>query len=264
MGDHAEHAHVTALADAVGTILRLQVHHRIPVAVVDDNSAGGCQVQSETAGSCGEKEDEVRRIRRVELVHALLTLFGCRGTIQPQRQVPAVGKVIFEDRHDGSHLGEHEDAMAGSLELREHLIEQRDFSRTPDDVLVDVVSVRREQVRVVANLAQLHHDIVQTATGRCPSTLLVDRLAADLLVEFLLPRRQVASQNLLDLFGQLIQYFALDAPQHERTQQFVQTMDDEHAFFVGKKVFFLFRSRSFLVLAELREWLVEPLIERFN
>lgn len=52
VGDQPEHPHFVLLADTIGPILRLQVHHRVPVAVKNDDCVGRLKVETQATGSC--------------------------------------------------------------------------------------------------------------------------------------------------------------------------------------------------------------------
>ena len=51
----------------MGSVLCLEVLVRVPVRVEDDDGVGGLEVKAEAARPRGEQEDEVVRVRLVEL-----------------------------------------------------------------------------------------------------------------------------------------------------------------------------------------------------
>ena len=67
LANEAVHAHFALLTDAVSTVLRLEVHLRVPVAIKDDDRVGRLQVQSETAGTSAQDE-HIEILRLVELL----------------------------------------------------------------------------------------------------------------------------------------------------------------------------------------------------
>ena len=103
--------------------------------------------------------------------------------------------------------------MPSSLQFWKHLVQQGDFSRTANDLIIDVVALWAEQHRMVADLPKLHYNIVQSPTDRLcllnegvvQKVVTLDGLDTDLLVKLLLPRRQVAPKNFFHLFRKLIQ-----------------------------------------------------------
>ena len=50
--------HIAGLADTMTAVLALLVHCRVPVEVVEDDSVGTCEVDSEAARARGEDEAE--------------------------------------------------------------------------------------------------------------------------------------------------------------------------------------------------------------
>ena len=68
------------LPDPVRARHRLEVVLRVPVRVEDDDGVGRREVDAEAAGAGGEQEDEVARIRGVEVVHRLFLVISNRGT----------------------------------------------------------------------------------------------------------------------------------------------------------------------------------------
>ena len=64
------------LPDPVRAGHRLEVVLRVPVRVEDDDGVGRREVDAEAAGAGGEQEDEVARIRGVEVVHRLFLVIS--------------------------------------------------------------------------------------------------------------------------------------------------------------------------------------------
>lgn len=58
----AEDAHLILLPDAVGAVLRLRVHHGVPVTVEEDHSVGRGEVQTQPTRAGTQQEDEVRTV----------------------------------------------------------------------------------------------------------------------------------------------------------------------------------------------------------
>lgn len=54
--------HISGLADTMASILRLRIHRRIPIAVVEYNGIGSGQVHTNTAGTCGKYKAEISLI----------------------------------------------------------------------------------------------------------------------------------------------------------------------------------------------------------
>lgn len=56
---------------------------RIPIRVKDDNSVGALQVETEPSGAGRQQEQEVLRVRVVELLQQVATVLRLRHTVQP-------------------------------------------------------------------------------------------------------------------------------------------------------------------------------------
>lgn len=96
----------------------------IPIRIENDHRVSGCKIQPKTSRPCRKQKDETGRVGCIVPVHTLLTLLRWRRAVESQREITTIGKVVFQNRHDGRHLGKHEYAVASSLELREHLVQQ--------------------------------------------------------------------------------------------------------------------------------------------
>ena len=59
VGYKAKDAHFVLLADAVSAVLRLRVHHGVPVAVEEDHRVGRGEVQTQPTRSRTQQKDEV-------------------------------------------------------------------------------------------------------------------------------------------------------------------------------------------------------------
>jgi len=83
----------------------------------------------------------------------------------------------------------------------------------------------REQVRMVGNLLQLHHDVEKRGLRArlCPQGFEV--VGQDALVELSLHRRQVGSDDELGLGGHALQHVGLHSPKHVGTEELVQLVD---------------------------------------
>ena len=71
---------------------------------------------------------------------------------------------------------------------------------------------------MIANLSKLHHDVVETTCTRRRAIAIAGYALTNLLVQSLLPRRELATYNLFYLLRKLIQNLRLNATKHKRTQ----------------------------------------------
>ena len=112
--------HVARLPDAVRAVLRLRVHRRVPVRVVEDHRVGAHQIDAQTARPRAEDEDEHLSVV-VELLHHLLALGERRGAVHSQiREVVHVQKRLEDVQHP-RHLRKQQTAMAFLTQTRKHI-----------------------------------------------------------------------------------------------------------------------------------------------
>mmetsp|Transcript_16565 Transcript_16565/g.57911 ORF Transcript_16565/g.57911 Transcript_16565/m.57911 type:complete len:886 (+) Transcript_16565:420-3077(+) len=232
--DEAEHAHLLLLPDAVRAIHGLQVHLRVPVAVVEDDDVGRGEVDAEPAGARGQQEHEAVALVLRVAVDGLLPQVARDGTVQALVHVAAEAQVLLERVEHLDELREDEHAVALRLELRQQLVQQHELAGALDEahraLLLrlerDGVHLlhARDQVRVVAALAQLHDDVHQRrrvlggrARHQHARVLLVDGA-----VVLLLDRRQLHLDDGLLLGRQARLHVLLQAPQQVRLDRLVQ------------------------------------------
>lgn len=70
------------LADTVTSSLSLEVVLRVPVAVIDDNCVGCCQIDPQAASFRAEQEHESIRVRFAKPVNSCLTQVSSNTTIK--------------------------------------------------------------------------------------------------------------------------------------------------------------------------------------
>ena len=206
---------------------RLEVHLRVPVAVVDDDGIGGGEVDTQTSGAGGEEEDKLLRAGGVVRVDHVLARVPVGVTVDAAVLVPAEEEVILEDVEEAGHLGEDEDAAALLLELLEQLIEEDHLTGVLHEVLAGEEGRAGlgtlEQIRVVAALAQLHHHVQQSAPVAAAVHNL-DVLLERALVVVLLHLGQANLEDHLLLGGQVLLNLRLEAAQEERPEDLVQLL----------------------------------------
>lgn len=151
----------------MGSVLGLEILMGVPVGVVDDDRVGDLEIQTETAGSGGEDKDEEIGLR-VEAFQQLRSIVGFGAAVETKVLVPAEEQKVLHNVHDLRHLEEHQDSVSGLFEFGEDSIEEFEFPRdSPDEVVRDAVRIHRvfdflENERMIANLLQLHHRVVQS------------------------------------------------------------------------------------------------------
>lgn len=62
--------------------LHTHTHLRVPVTVEDDDCIGSGEIDAKTAGTCRQKEAEVSRARRIEVIKCLFAQIGTHGAVQ--------------------------------------------------------------------------------------------------------------------------------------------------------------------------------------
>jgi hypothetical protein len=96
-------------------------------------------------------------------------------------------------------------------------------------MITDVVIVAQEHIGMVAALAQLHHEVGQ-CRSRHLSRVVIELqgcLVGNVIVYQLLPSRQLHLYHMLLLLGQLGFHLLLHPSQQERSQDLMQTIDDQ-------------------------------------
>ena len=93
----------------MAAVLRLCVHGRVPVRVIEDDGIGSSQVDSETAAARREDEAEDSVVAVEALHEGVAALYRC-GSIETQVGVAVVVEEDLEDVEHARHLGEEEGA----------------------------------------------------------------------------------------------------------------------------------------------------------
>mmetsp|Transcript_9389 Transcript_9389/g.19079 ORF Transcript_9389/g.19079 Transcript_9389/m.19079 type:complete len:356 (-) Transcript_9389:1289-2356(-) len=180
LGNKPEHLDWLLLSDPVGAVHGLEVDLRVPVGVVKDDNVRGLEVDSQTTGPRGEEERELRGVIFVERVHLLVPLVPVRVAVDPAVLVADVVHVVLEDVENPSHLGEDQNPAAVFLELGKELVENLHLSSVLPKVRSIVVGrsrlCAREKVRVVADLAELHEDVLEAGLCGTSHGVQLDRL----------------------------------------------------------------------------------------
>lgn len=148
----------------------LEIDLRVPVRVEEDDGVGRLQVEAEAAGARREHEDEVGRVGGIEALEELAAVLGLGAAVEAEVLEAAVDKVVLHDGHQLRHLGEDEHAVASGAELRQDAVEEGELARGADEVLLGEggAGLVLEEVRVVADLAQLHQRVHETLhAGLC-------------------------------------------------------------------------------------------------
>ena len=86
-GDESEHFNIAALTNTIGSILGLKIVGWIPVRIHNYNFVRGCDIQTNTTGTRGNKEDKLIRVR-IEVCDGLGTIFIAHASVQ-------VGEIVF-------------------------------------------------------------------------------------------------------------------------------------------------------------------------
>lgn len=95
--DKSVHSHLLFLADSVGSVHGLKIHLRIPITVVEDDSVGSHQVQTQASCSGRNQEDELVGIWRNEVVNLRLSVIEVSVTVKSAVRVLHEPAVVFKD-----------------------------------------------------------------------------------------------------------------------------------------------------------------------
>lgn len=91
------------LTNSMAAILRLLVHSRVPVSVVEDDAVSASQVDADTTTPRRGNEAE-NLLVNVELVDQFLTSLDLHGTVQSHVCVPVQVQKAFKHIEHSSHL----------------------------------------------------------------------------------------------------------------------------------------------------------------
>ncbi len=217
------------------------------------------------------QENEIFTVWGVEELQHVSPLVGLGHAVQPEKAVALEVEVVLDDGHALRHLTEHENSVAGLLELGQDAVEELELAGGSVDVgalnhvrrRVDVLGVGLldvlEHEGMVAELSQLH-DRVHEGLGSAGLTLALgvarvgqhDTALLHVGVQPPLKAGHLALDNVFDLVGQLRLDVLLEPPEQEGSEHFVETTDDQNRFFLVQ----------LHLLAGDGEGSVEPLLER--
>lgn len=139
--------------------------------------------------------------------------------------------VIFQNVNHARHLTENQHTVTALFHLAEQLVQQHHLTTIHVQVLahgiLSTILHSREEVRMVAALAELHDDVQNGRTGAVGvsgggAVDGVDVAHQHTAVEVLLHRRHACEEDGLGLGRQGLLNVGLEAAEHERTEQFVE------------------------------------------
>mmetsp|Transcript_8914 Transcript_8914/g.21077 ORF Transcript_8914/g.21077 Transcript_8914/m.21077 type:complete len:452 (+) Transcript_8914:1433-2788(+) len=204
----------------------LDVHLGVPIGVEEHDPVGLLQVQPEPARARREQEDELVRVRPHEVVDHLLANVAGNPAVDAAVPVVAVPTVVLQDVQHARHLAEDQDPAALCLGLVQQLVEHAKLRAVLDQMLpLDEGRpglLALEEVRVVAALAELHHNVEQP---RALAALAVDRV--NVLLQHARVQRllHLAHGNVhvdLGLLGEALLDVGLEAAEEEGAKDAVQ------------------------------------------
>mmetsp|Transcript_14388 Transcript_14388/g.42483 ORF Transcript_14388/g.42483 Transcript_14388/m.42483 type:complete len:268 (-) Transcript_14388:898-1701(-) len=219
------------LPNAVGSILGLEVGLRVPVAVVQDHSVCGLQIDSKPTSARRQEEHELLRAWAVERVNEILSLFICGLAIDAAVWVPSRHKKVVENVEHPSHLREDENTVALGAELHQEPVQQDEFATVRHKVLPvriqGSVLHTLEEVRVVTALAKLHDNVqdrrpISAAALSVLAEKHVTVPGQQVLVHVLLHLGHANVEDRLSLGGQVLLHIGFESPEHEGPQQLVE------------------------------------------
>ena len=108
----------------------LQIGLRVPVAVVENDSVGGHEIDAEAAGTGAQEENKNLAALFDEAGDLFIPIFHGGISVDAVVLVPSEVHVVLQNVQDACHLGENEHLMfhATVLKFCEQLVENHDFS----------------------------------------------------------------------------------------------------------------------------------------
>lgn len=106
----------------------------VPVGIEDDNCVRSLQIETKTASTRAQDEDEVVRIGTIELFEQGAAVLGLGRAVETEVLVTLVGEEVFENVHQRRHLAEQQRLVFRRLQLGQNAIEQLEFTRHPVEV----------------------------------------------------------------------------------------------------------------------------------
>lgn len=104
-------------------VLRLQIHHGVPVAVEEDDGVRRGEINTLPARTSREEEDLPVRVG-VELGDLLFSLLEFDGAVDARAVPPAEGVgVVVEDVEGGGELAEYKNFVVPGEKRGEELVE---------------------------------------------------------------------------------------------------------------------------------------------
>jgi hypothetical protein len=155
--------------------------------------------------------------------------------------------------------------VAGLNELGEDAVEQLEFTTRAEDVVAHVIGLQvvQEQVRVIADLTQLHNGVAQRHLPQlaCRGVSRELPVLLDPIVHYPLPCTKIDLNDHLNFIRQLLLNLALHSPEQEWPEHLMQSIDNKQLLLLAQLecLFLLLLIRSHRM--HLTEWLVKPLLE---
>ena len=112
----------------MGSVLRLQVHLRIPVGVKENYGICRLKVESQPTSSGTEQKYVVLRIFLVEHLHALTPFLSFGAAVEAEVFDAFVVEVDLHNVHEVGHLGEYQQSVVELLQFGENSINELEFS----------------------------------------------------------------------------------------------------------------------------------------
>ena len=236
--DQTVNPHLLLLPDSMSSILSLLIHLGVPVRVENDDSVRHLQVQTMPTSAGTEQEYLFLRIPVVEDLEVACAVFLLHGTVQSQVLDAAVVKEILHDVHQLSELRKDQHLVTRLDQLGQDPVQKLEFPARPEDVVAHVsrLQIIQEQVRVIANLSELHHSVAESDLAKLAGRWISgkDPVFLYAIVHDPLPGREVNLDDHFDLVGELLLDLTLYTSEEEGSEDLMESVNDEKLLFLAE------------------------------
>jgi hypothetical protein len=205
----------------------LEIHLRVPITIIQDNSVGSHQVETQTTCSSRDEEDELVSIRRSEVINLQLSVIELGTSIKSAIFVLHESAVVLKNIQHRCKSREDQALTVVCLRFAEESVQELHLAASFDDMITQFWSVlwldSWEQIRMVTDFSKLHQDVFVVADG---AALLNRGLLEELSVYRLLSFSDSNVDMHLNLGKQAFLDLSFDSSKHERSNDFMKLFNN--------------------------------------